>query len=63
MSGGQHEGKMEKSENSLQTLCLPLDCLDLTHTDGRWLPLKHEKQMMIKGGNPATKTVVHRAVM
>jgi len=25
--------QLEQSENSLQTLCLPLDYLDLTHTD------------------------------
>ena len=31
--GGQQEGYLQQSENSLQTLCLPLDYLDLTHRD------------------------------
>jgi len=34
-SGYLQEGYLEQSENSLQTLCLPLDHPDLTHADGQ----------------------------
>jgi len=33
-SGVQQEGYLEQSENYLETLGLPLDGLDLNHTDG-----------------------------
>jgi len=53
---------LEQSKIPLQTLCLPLDYLDLTHTDGEtpWnITLTNDD----KGGNPATTTAVHRTVM
>jgi len=31
---------LEQSENLLQTLCMPLDYLDLSHTDGQMALLK-----------------------
>jgi len=34
-SGGQQEGQLEQSEILLQTLCLPLDYLNLTRTDSQ----------------------------
>jgi len=42
-------GQQEQSENSLQTLCLPLDYLGLTHTHELMASPNYDE-----GGNPAT---------